>query len=489
MKYVLTSLLLLLAVITLNAARPQVVAHRGYHHAPGSAENSIRSLVKADSIGAEQTEFDVWLSADNVLFVNHNADINGIVIETSPSAAIDTCRLPNGEFIPRLDTFLDTAATLNVGLVLEVKPHKDAARENVAIPMIIDMVAAKGLKDRTTYITFSENACRLLVGQADRPVYYLTGVEPETVEQLGATGPDFHISHFRKNPDWIKRFHSMGMPVNIWTVNSDDDIRYSVEQGVDFITTNEPELAQKIINEAYASCQLRVISYNLRFGELATMERLAEEIKAFNPDFVALQEVDINTHRAMAPHNNGVSFINELARLTGMFGYFGKTINFSGGYYGIGILSRFPADNMTTIPLPNPKNEEPRVILKGTFRLANGLPFVFASTHFDFKSADTQLLQAQCVIDNFSHTPTPALIAGDFNCTPDSPALTLMNRHFTLLSGTAPTFPAKKPTERLDYIWGLPKADFRLIETAEGPAGPDTASDHLPVMSVIEFTR
>ena len=244
---ILTILTSCFSIIAYSSIKPRVVAHRGYHHAPGSAENSIRSLVKADSIGAEFSEFDVWISADDVLYVNHNADIQGVVIENSYSQSIDTCHLKNGELIPRLENFLDTAATLKVGLVLEVKPHADSEREKAAIPKIIDMVEAKGLTDRTIYITFSENACKLLVEQSGRPVYYLTGVSPEKIVELGATGPDFHISHFRKHPDWIDTFHSLGMPVNIWTVNSEEDINYCIDNGADFITTNEPELTRKLI--------------------------------------------------------------------------------------------------------------------------------------------------------------------------------------------------------------------------------------------------
>lgn len=249
MKKTLFILAFLAVVLNCNAATPKVVAHRGYHQASGSAENSICSLVKADSIGADFCEFDVWLSADDVLFVNHNADINGIVIEQSTSAAIDTCRLKNGEYIPRLENFLDTAATLSIGLVLEVKPHSDSDRESLAVDKIIKMVNDKQLADRTIYITFSENACRQLVAKSCRPVYYLTGVAPEKIVELGATGPDFHISHFRKNPDWIDTFHSMGMPVNIWTVNKADDIVYCIDNCADFITTNDPELTQRLIKE------------------------------------------------------------------------------------------------------------------------------------------------------------------------------------------------------------------------------------------------
>lgn len=104
------------------AAKPKVVAHRGYWKTEGSAQNSIRALVKADSVGCHSTEFDVWISADGGLYVNHNADINGVVIETADSAALAACRLGNGEPLPTLSAFLDTAATLKTQLVFELLP-------------------------------------------------------------------------------------------------------------------------------------------------------------------------------------------------------------------------------------------------------------------------------------------------------------------------------------------------------------------------------
>lgn len=57
------------------------------------------------------------------------------------------------------------------------------------------------------------------------------------------------------------------------------------------------------IGIAYAqdTLRVRVMTYNLRFGELASLEELAAHIKAFKPDFVALQEVDSKTDRKRAP--------------------------------------------------------------------------------------------------------------------------------------------------------------------------------------------
>ena len=55
--------------------------------------------------------------------------------------------------------------------------------------------------------------------------------------------------------------------------------------------------------------RVRVMTYNLRFGELASLEELAADI-SFQPDFVALQEVDSKTDRKRAPHQRGKDFIS-----------------------------------------------------------------------------------------------------------------------------------------------------------------------------------
>ncbi|MBO5194139.1 MAG: endonuclease/exonuclease/phosphatase family protein, partial [Bacteroidales bacterium] len=58
---------------------------------------------------------------------------------------------------------------------------------------------------------------------------------------------------------------------------------------------------------------LKVMTYNLRFGELASMEDIGNYISSEAPDIVALQECDWATYRERAPHQNGVKFINELS--------------------------------------------------------------------------------------------------------------------------------------------------------------------------------
>lgn len=231
----------------MTEARVKVVAHRGYWDTEGSAQNSIRSLIKADSIKCDACEFDVWLTKDKKLVVNHDDKINGYLIETTSSDTILDQKLKNGEYLPSLDRFLDAAKPLAIDLVLEIKPHQNKAHEAEAVKMILDMIKEKGLEKRMSYITFSRNAFDELVKQTRRPVLYLNGVAPDVLKNIGGTGADYHINVFKKNPKWIEQLHELGLEVNVWTVNDPDDIQWCIDHGVDYITTNNPELVQKMI--------------------------------------------------------------------------------------------------------------------------------------------------------------------------------------------------------------------------------------------------
>lgn len=242
----------MLAAASCALALPKVVAHRGCHLTPDATENSIRSLVKSDSVGAYACEFDVWLSADGMPYVHHNdATREGVVLETATSDVLDSCTLPNGEKLPRLADFLDAAKGLSTGLVLELKPHKDSAREDIAVPLILDMVRQRGLDDRMMYISFSRNACEKFIAQTARPVQFLHTTEPDEVKKAGAAGADFLFYVLRdEHPEWIDSLHNLGLEVNVWTVNKPEDIQWAIDSGVDYITTNEPVLCGELIEKA-----------------------------------------------------------------------------------------------------------------------------------------------------------------------------------------------------------------------------------------------
>lgn len=240
--------LMAMAAMALTAGAQEVICHRGYWDTEGSAQNSIRSLVKADSIGAWGSEFDVWMTADGVLVVNHDASYQGVIIETAKWKQLKDMRLKNGEPLPTLDQMLECGKHLTTRLIVEMKPHKNKEQEKEAARKIVKMVKDKGLEDRVEYITFSYAGMKNLKEMAPlgTPVYYLNGeLSPAQLAELDMAGIDYSIKVMREHPQWIDEAHSLGMKVNVWTVNSDRDMEWCINYGVDFITTNAPERLQQ----------------------------------------------------------------------------------------------------------------------------------------------------------------------------------------------------------------------------------------------------
>ena len=193
-RKILLSVALLSAGGTLHA-QPKVIAHRGYWTAPGSAQNSLASFAKADSIGVYGSEMDVWLTGDDKLVVNHDQVYKGTDIDMARARARDITRivLPNGENLPTLDEYLEAvAARPATRLVLETKTLVPYRREDIAVEKIVRALEKHGLTERTDFISFSLNACleyRKRLPEAN--VYYLAGdLSPESLRRVALTGLD-----------------------------------------------------------------------------------------------------------------------------------------------------------------------------------------------------------------------------------------------------------------------------------------------------------
>lgn len=234
------------------AAQPKVISHRGYWTAPNSAQNSLASFTKADSVGVFGSGIDVWLTADDKLIVNHDRVYKGtdINMEKSTLKEITSIVLPNGENIPTLDAYLRLVATKpNTRLILEMKSLSDLKREDLAAEKIIKALRKYNLLDRTDIIAFSINACLAFKKlMPDGRIFYLNGdLAPRSIKKLGLTGIDYSMSVLRKNPKWVEQAHKEGLEVNVWTVDTEEDMRYFIDLGVDYITTDYPERLQALL--------------------------------------------------------------------------------------------------------------------------------------------------------------------------------------------------------------------------------------------------
>ena len=117
-------------------AQPKIVAHRGHWRTAGSAQNSIASWHKADSVGVYGAEMDVWMNADGGLVVNHDQTFKGVNMVNAKFAESTAVILDNGENLPSLDKYLATVAATpgNTRLVLEMKSLPTLEREDIALP-------------------------------------------------------------------------------------------------------------------------------------------------------------------------------------------------------------------------------------------------------------------------------------------------------------------------------------------------------------------
>ncbi len=247
--------ILILAIFTIASTalycQTKVIAHRGYWKTEGSAQNSLTAFKKAASIGVFASEVDVWFTGDNNLVANHDRIYKGVDIEKASTKEITKLELPNKvETIPTFEEYLKVVvANPNIRLVLEMKPLTDLKREDMAAEKAVKLLKKYDLVDRTDVISFSINFClafkKLL---PDTKIYYLNGdLAPRSIAKLGLAGIDYSMRAYRSNPTWIKESKKLGLEVNVWTVNKEEDMRYFINEGVDYITTDEPELLQKLL--------------------------------------------------------------------------------------------------------------------------------------------------------------------------------------------------------------------------------------------------
>ncbi|GAB2551348.1 endonuclease/exonuclease/phosphatase family protein [Spirosoma aerophilum] len=231
--------------------------------------------------------------------------------------------------------------------------------------------------------------------------------------------------------------------------------------------------------------RLKVMTYNIHHcnppsaGSKIDVEAIGRVITAEKPDFVALQEVDVNTERS----GKGVNQAKELARLTGMYFFFSKAIDHQGGDYGVAVLSRFPILDSTRFILPiDPAiGGETRTVAAVTVEPTKGKRIIFASTHLDLKEPN-RLTQAELLIKHFGGTALPVILGGDFNAQADSKVIQLFDQTFVRsCQPCAPTIPVKNPNRAIDFV--MYKQDGSLKSVSTNVIDEQYASDHLPVVA------
>ena len=185
----------------------------------------------------------------------------------------------------------------------------------------------------------------------------------------------------------------------------------------------------------------QLMTYNVKNGAgmdgVTDYARTASVIIQEKPDVVAIQELDSVTGRS-----KGAYVLDELAKLTGMYATYAPAIDYDGGKYGIGILSKKQPLHVYRYALPG--REEARALLVVEFK-----QYVYACMHLSLTEED-RIASLPIIREATSGFDKPA---GDWNDTPDSPFIQELQKDFCILSTTdKPTCPADEPKACIDYI-------------------------------------
>lgn len=226
---------------------------------------------------------------------------------------------------------------------------------------------------------------------------------------------------------------------------------------------------------AHSQEYLKLMSYNIRnatgMDGITDCQRIAHIILGEAPDVVAIQEADSATVRSGQRY-----ILGEIAERTQMYATYAPAIDYQGGKYGIGILSR--EEPLTVHRFPLPGREERRTLLMAEFA-----DYIFCCSHFSLNREDrlasVELIKQ--VATQYSQGK-PFFLAGDLNDTPQSPEIQALAQDFILLSDTLQrTFRADAPHTTIDYIAAWSHADNRFTKRSAKVLNEPVASDHLPL--------
>jgi len=230
----------------------KVIAHRGAWKQQKNPQNTLASFDSAVELGCEGSEFDVWMTADGVLVVNHDPDYMGMPIETTDYETLLTKKHENGEKLATVEEYLANGKKQKTTkMIFEIKPSKISIERSKEVAEK-SVLAVKKMKAKkwVDYITFSyEGGLKVIEMDPSANVAYLNGDKtPAELKEVGFFGFDYNLNVLKKNPHWIKEAKDLGLTVNAWTVNEKEDMEWLLKEGADFITTDEPELLLSIVN-------------------------------------------------------------------------------------------------------------------------------------------------------------------------------------------------------------------------------------------------
>jgi len=232
----------------------QVMAHRG---AAGKApENTIASIRQAIEDGTDWVEIDVQESLDGKVVVAHDSDFmkfagnpmkvwNGTLSQIKD---IDVGSWFSPEFaherVPTLAEVLEVARGRSRVLIeLKYYGYDQKLEERV-----VSIVENMDMVNNIAIMSLNHNGIRKI--RTLRPDWPVGLLLTQSVGNIADLDVNFlGISQVAANPGFIRRIHSTGKDVYVWTVNDQVSMSRLISLGVEGLITDEPELAVSVLKQ------------------------------------------------------------------------------------------------------------------------------------------------------------------------------------------------------------------------------------------------
>lgn len=256
--FFLTILIVISSCSTLKTknrfAKNPVIAHRGAWKAKNFPQNSIASLKEAIALHCRGSEFDVRMTIDDSLVINHDSEYHKLSIEKSTYNELQQFKLSNGEQLPTLRQYITAGMKDNelTQLVCEIKPSDVSKSRGITVAKkVLALVHELKAENKICYISFDYDVLKEIhkLDQKANTQYLEANKSPIVLKKDGISGADYYFTAFKDHPEWIKNAKRNHITLNAWTVNNAADMDWLLENDFDFITTNEPELLLKKLSK------------------------------------------------------------------------------------------------------------------------------------------------------------------------------------------------------------------------------------------------
>jgi glycerophosphoryl diester phosphodiesterase len=250
-----------------GAGKPVAMAHRGF--SLDGLENSMAAFRAAVAHGYRYLETDVHTTADGVVLLFHDAALDRITDRVGRIAALTAdevakARIGGRETVPTFDELV--AAFPETRFNLDVKDWH-------SVRSLAEAVERHAVHDRVLIASFSDRRRRAVLRLLSRrtassagttanaafvalsPLLAVPGLRSLAQAILGRVLRDVDALQvpvrYRAipvvTPGFVRRAHSLGLYVHVWTINEPAEMHRLLDLGVDGIVSDRADLLRDVL--------------------------------------------------------------------------------------------------------------------------------------------------------------------------------------------------------------------------------------------------